>query len=130
VTTKKPTTDTAPDPDALPTRPFADFIREQAKGATHDELSEALQDLVAKVRDTGKKGSLSLTIEVEPMKGDSKVLIVTDAIKLKLPEHDRQASLFYADKASNLVREDPDQLSFDSLREVNRETGEIKDLAR
>ena len=35
-----------------------------------------------------------------------------------LPEHDRAASLFYPDKHGNLSRSDPNQLSFDSLREV------------
>lgn len=113
-------------------RPFADFLREQSGGNTHDELSEALWDLVARVRDTGKKGTVSLTVTVAPMKGSDNVLVITDEIKLRVPEHDRKASLFYADKTGNLTRQDPNQLTFESLREVggvgsvDTGTGEIK----
>jgi hypothetical protein len=95
--------------DDRPTRPFADFLREQAKGATHAELSEAMQTLVDAVLDTGKNGTIVLTIKVEPMKGDRRAVYVSDAIKIKLPEHDRDASLFFADKDNNLRRDDPGQ---------------------
>lgn len=122
---------TTPDEDLI-IRPFSDFLREQAKGATHEELGEALHDLIGRVQDTGKKGSLTLTISVSMLKGgDGRALVVEDAIKLKLPEHDRQSSLFYADKNGNLTRNDPDQLVFDSLREVppppgvDARTGEV-----
>jgi len=105
----------APD---TPIRPFADWLREQARGHTHEELSEALHDLVARVRDTGKKGTLQLTVAVELMKGSDNALMLKDEIKLKLPEHDRDTSLFFADRDGNLVRNDPNQLEFESLREV------------
>lgn len=99
-------------------RPFADFLREQAKGHSHEELSEGLRDLVARVLDTGKKGTLTYTVTVEQIK-DGDALIVKDEIKLKLPEHDRDSSLFWADRDGNLVRQDPNQMTFDSLREVS-----------
>jgi len=114
-------------------RPFADFIREQNRGRTHDELGEALRDLVTKVEDTGKKGTLTLTITVEPLKGNEEALQVSDEIKLKLPEHDRGASIFFRGRDGNLQREDPNQPSFDFLREVppppgvDPTTGEVHD---
>lgn len=113
-----------------PPRPFADFLREQAKGHSHEELSEALRDLVARVKDTGKKGSITYVVTVEPTKGTD-ALTVSDEIKLRLPEHDRDASLFFTDANGNLTRSDPNQLTFESLREVpapagvNAETGEV-----
>lgn len=113
-------------------RPFADFLAEQAKGTTHEELSDALRDLVRRVTDTGKKGVLTYSVEVAPMKGADGMLVVQDKIVLKLPEHDRQASLYFSDEDSNLVKDDPRQISFESLREVpagvNAATGEIKTL--
>lgn len=115
-------------------RPFADWLREQAGGKSHDELSVALYDLVQRVRDTGKKGSIVYTISVGPMKGDKDVIVIDDQIKLKLPEHDRKASLFYTDKTGNLTRNDPNQLQFESLREVeggqvvDTITGELKEV--
>ena len=123
-------TDT-PEPD-FEIRPFATWLIEQSGGKTHEELSAALYDLVARVRDTGKKGSVSLTVNVAPLKGDIDVLVVADEIKLRLPEHDRKASLFYPDRDGNLTRRDPNQLSFDSLREVPEGvdplTGEIAEV--
>jgi len=115
-------------------RPFADWLRDQSRGKTHEELSEALRDLVAKVIDTGKKGSLTLTVSVEPMpNSDGNALVVKDEIKLKLPEFARDASLFFADDDRNLVRQDPRQLTFEGLREVpppagvDPKTGEVTD---
>lgn len=114
-------------------RPFATWLIEQSGGKTHEELSAALYDLVGRVRDTGKKGSLSLTVNVGPLKGDIDVLVVDDEIKLRLPEHDRKASLFYPDKDGNLTRRDPNQLSFESLAEVppgvDPLTGEIVEVS-
>lgn len=110
---------THPSTNEEPTRvrPFSDFLREQAKGHSHEELSEGLRDLVARVQDTGKKGSITYVVTVEPTKG-TKALTVHDEIKLKLPEHDRDASLFFPDRDGNLQRNDPDQLVFETLREV------------
>lgn len=115
-------------------RPFADWLREQAGGKSHDELSDAVYDLVQRVKDTGKKGSIVYTISIGPMKGDKDVLVVDDQIKLKLPEHDRKASLFYTDKTGNLTRTDPNQPQFEGLREiegglvVDTATGELKEV--
>lgn len=105
--------------DTPPIRPFADWLRDQAHGTSHEELSEALRDLVAKVKDTGKKGTLTYTVTVETLpKSDGGAMVVTDEIRLKLPEFPREASLFFADPNNNLVRNDPRQLAFESLREV------------
>ncbi|MGH8867104.1 MAG: hypothetical protein ACRDYU_03800 [Actinomycetes bacterium] len=101
-------------------RPFADFLLEQSSGHTHGELGEGLHDLIARVQDTGKKGSLTLTVVVEPMKGDTSTLVVTDEIKLRLPEHDRKGSVFFTDRDGNLTRHDPRQLHL-PLREVASE---------
>ena len=121
-------------PDELVVRPFADWLRDQSQGKSHDELSDALFDLVQRVKDTRKAGYLVYTVKVEPFtKADSEVLTVTDAIKLKLPEHDRKPSLFYTDKTGNLSRTDPNQPTFEGLREVPGgltidKHGEVHDL--
>lgn len=100
-------------------RPFADWLREQGEGKTHDELSEALYDLVARVTDTGRKGTLTLTITVEPMKKSDEVLVISDEIKLKLPEFDRPVSVFYTDDQGNLIRNNPNQPELAGLRDVS-----------
>lgn len=120
---------TAPDDDVV-VRPFADVLIELSGGRTHTEMSEQLHDLIARVRDTGKKGSLTLTITVSRMKNASEnTLTVTDDVKAKLPAHDRKVSVFYADADGNLSRKDPNQLEFESLREVPAPTT-IKETKR
>lgn len=113
-------------------REFASFLLEQARGKTHEELSRALFDVTAKVIETGKKGSFNLTIEIALLDKDpSNGLVITDVIKTKMPEHDRPASVFYADRSGNLSRRDPNQMSFDDLATLpepeglDRSTGEI-----
>ena len=119
------------DTDEPRIRPFADFLQEHGRGRTNDELSEALHTLIARVKDTGKSGSVSLTVRIEPMKKDERMVVVSDSIKIKLPEHDRPSAAWFIGKDGNLQRDDPYQLSFESLREVppppgvDPETGEI-----
>lgn len=109
--------DPTPAPE-IRTRPFADFLREHAGGTTHNELSEGIQDLVAAVTATHKGGSITLTINVKPMKENHDALVVTDKVVIKKPSLDRKASVFFADADSNLVRDDPRQLKFEGLTEI------------
>lgn len=111
-------------------KPFATVLLALGRGATERELSEALHDLVARVRDTRKKGVLTYTLEVAPLKGESDALMLSDAIKLKLPEHDRAASIFFADRDGNLVRDDPNQPSLfgQVLREGSGYVRDVSDL--
>lgn len=114
-------------------REFGSFLLEQARGKTHDELSQALHDVTKKVIETGKKGSLTLTLSIGLLgKDPAEGLVITDQIKTKIPEHDRPSSVFYPDRNGNLSRRDPNQLSFEDLQTLpedppgtNQVTGEI-----
>ena len=117
-------TDPTEDDDVV--RPFADALREISGGKSHDELSVALRDLTAAVKDTGRKGTLTYQVTIAPMKGNGDVLQVTDKVVARIPEADRKASIFFADAAGNLTRTDPNQLSFDSLREVPAPAADTK----
>jgi hypothetical protein len=121
-------------------RPFADFLREQRKGSLHAELSEVLQELNLAVAEHQKGGKVTLTITIAPLKNQSgNMVVVTDDVTAKIPQADRGAAYFYTDADGNLRREDPDQMSFDSLREVEAPggdlvavdaNGEIKEIVR
>lgn len=134
MTNRKDAAPAAPPDEEMVVRPFADWFREQAKGTTHEEMGDALHDLIQRVRDTGKAGSLHLTISVKLLEkaNPDGALLIADEIKLKLPEHDRPASIFYTDEHGNPVRNDPQQLTFESLREVpagvDPTTGEIREV--
>ncbi len=94
--------------DEVRTRPFADVLRDLNRGRTHGELSSELQGLVASVLETGKKGSLTLTITVESAKSHNMV-VFADKVVVKKPEA-RAGSIFFVDDQYNVVREDPQQM--------------------
>jgi hypothetical protein len=97
-------------------RPFQDLLREHRGGLTHDELSDALADLVAAVTDEGKAGSLTVTFRIKPM-GKGEGLEVSADIKARPPAKTPGVSIFFATPENALVREDPRQKALD-LREV------------
>lgn len=97
-------------------RPFGDLLREHRNGSTHDELSDAMQALVAAVVEEGKAGKLTLTISIKPMgRGDG--LEVAADIKVAAPKPHPGVSIFFASPENNLVRQDPRQIALE-LREV------------
>lgn len=98
-------------------RPFAAVLQEHRKGASMQELSEALADVVRAVGETGKPGSVTLKVTVRPMKGDLAVTF-TDEIVVKVPRGERGASIFFADDDGNLTRTNPNQLSFPPVQAV------------
>lgn len=106
---------TTPDPqEPAPARPFAAFLHEYRKGELHDELSEQLQELVAAVVEHGKKGALTVKVEVAPAgKGAGNQLIVSAEVAAKPPKPDAPAQFFFADQEMNLSRNDPNQTRLD-----------------
>lgn len=97
-------------------RPFMDFLREHRNGQTHDELSDALQALVAEVTDLGKSGTITLTVTIKPI-GKSDGLEVAADVKSKPPKGSPGVSIFFPTPENNLVRQDPRQQTME-LREV------------
>jgi hypothetical protein len=110
--------DTTAPPPAEPgrTRPFADVVVDLGRGSVHRELSDELQDLIASVMDTGKKGSITLQLQVSKSKSGEQVEIV-DVIKVTKPKPARPASIFFVDHDHNVTRSDPNQMAL-TLREV------------
>lgn len=99
------------DPDEVNIRPFADVLLDLNAGRTHNELSEALHELTQAVKDTGRKGTLTLTIQVAQMKNTGGTLVVSDRVAVKKPQADRVDSIFFTDSDGNLSRKDPRQLT-------------------
>lgn len=105
-------------------RPIADWLREYKQGALHEELSVALNDLMSAVEAHRKAGSVTLTLKIEPMKDNSDVKLISDDVKVKLPQAKKEKAVYFTDKHGNPVRENPAQMTFDALREVPREEPE------
>lgn len=96
------------------TQSFAAFLAQHQRGRTDRELSEKLRELVEAVEETGKGGSITYTLTIKPQAQTEHTVLVTDEVKTKLPQLDRPASIFFADEAYRLVRNDPRQLSFEN----------------
>lgn len=94
---------------------FAAFLVQHARGRTERDLSNKLRDLVKAVQETGKPGSLTLTIKIKPEPNADSAMVVADTITVKAPVFDRAESIFFADEKHHLVRTHPRQHTLDSL---------------
>lgn len=102
------------DTPATPRKTFTSFLIEQGQGRLHDELTDALAELVAACVEHGKAGTLALSIHVSPSNG---VCFISDAVKVKAPTGARPTSVFYPDEDGGLHRSNPAQPEL-PLREV------------
>ena len=98
-------------------KPFNQTIAELRRGKTVEELTDAMAELVAKCTETGKGGSLQLTIKIAP--GKSGQLEITDSIKVSVPQFARESSLFFVTPEGNLSRNDPRQDELPGIRSAN-----------
>jgi hypothetical protein len=97
-------------------RPFAAVVQEARKGVLHQELSEALAEVVAAARMHQKPGSVTLTLTIKPQEDGDSVLLA-DSVKKNVPKAASKPSVFFADDRGNLSRRHPRQQEF-ALREV------------
>lgn len=112
-------------------RPFADVLRDIRNGQVADQAATAMQELVAAVREHGRKGTFTLQIVVEPMKGNEDALAVSGDVTLKAPKAAPKAAIFFADDAGNLLRDDPKQIALPGLRRVDLPTNDTpKEIAK
>jgi hypothetical protein len=99
-------------------RPFAELLTMLDRGTAHAEASRGLADLIASVRDTGKKGALSIAVEIAPLKGATNQVVVAAQVTVKLPKSEPGSAVFWIDNAGNLTRNDPAQLTFEGMAVV------------
>jgi hypothetical protein len=99
-------------------RPFAELLTVLDHGAAHAEASRQLHDLVAAVRDQGKKGTMTIALQVAPLKGSTSQVVVAAQVTSKPPKSEPAAAVFFLDDDGNLSRNDPRQLEMDGLRVV------------
>jgi hypothetical protein len=110
-------------------RPFTQVLHDQRKGALHDEITKGLAEVVKASLATQKKGELTLKLKVAPGP-DGVTINLFDDLTLKIPEHDKEAGLYFSDEHGSLGRRHPDQpqLPFTAVRggqQMDPETGEV-----
>ncbi len=110
----------------MPARPFPDTLRQIRYGALQDELTEALNALVAECTKTNKTGELVLKIKLKPNPAGQ--VEVLDDLTVKLPKPVRGTSIFFATPEGNLMRDDPRQQQLEGLRVAEKDTGDVRDV--
>lgn len=98
-------------------RPITDVLRDIRKGRAVDLATERLAELVRAVDETGKAGSLTLTINVKPEKGGGSAKTIAVEVKAKIPEVDLPEAVFFSTEDGALLRSDPAQAEM-AFREV------------
>lgn len=89
---------------------FALLLQHQRSGDCMDELSEKLRDLGKAVTALGKKGTLVLTITMNPTsKGAGSAVAIKDTIKLNAPSEESAMAIFFVGSEGDLSRSDPRQ---------------------
>ncbi len=99
---------------------FAAVLMQHNRGAAHAEASKALAEVVAACKATGKKGSVTVRLDIEAQPKMGGVIKVTDTITRKVPAADRIASLWYPGDHGDLHRNDPKQHELFGEAEVVR----------
>ncbi|MYR46764.1 hypothetical protein [Streptomyces sp. SID5910] len=95
--------------------PVAAFLASHLNGRTEEELSAEFHTLLDAVRTHGKKGSMVITIVVEPPANgvDSAPLPIGVESAVKAPKPTPVKSLYFLDDEGLPVREDPRQMAIE-----------------
>lgn len=89
-------------------RPFTEILKDLRFGELSEQLNEEINKVVLAVENTGKVGELILTLKLKP--SSSGAIEVIDSVKSKVPELQKDSSLFFVTTEGNLVRNNPRQM--------------------
>ncbi|MHA4776029.1 hypothetical protein L1085_016155 [Streptomyces sp. MSC1_001] len=111
MTTIQPETGT----DEQQTAPVAAFLASHLNGRTDEDISRDFHQLLEAVRAHGKKGSMTITIVVDPPANgvESAPMPIGVESAVKAPKPTPVKSLYFLDDDGQPVREDPRQLAMD-----------------
>lgn len=81
-----------------------------ADGDTAADAAAQLKALTQAVRMVGKKGTVTLTVTVEPVKKSTNAVTVAAAVTSKAPRPSVPADFMFANSDGQLLRDRPDQM--------------------
>lgn len=90
-----------------PRQDFAAWLTAHARGTLNDELSMALAEVVEHVAHLEKKGTLALTLTVEPAGSGGRTVSISGKTVAKPPMPTPEVGIFYVGEAGSLHRDDP-----------------------
>lgn len=98
--------------------PFSQQLAHFSKGCLDEELTEEMADVVKAVRETGKAGTITLTLKVQKLNArDENAVQITPSVKSKKPELAPYTTVMFSTGDGDLLRDDPNQRKLD-LQEV------------
>ena len=100
-------------------------LQRLGRGTVIPELVEALTRTAQEVVDTGKAGTVTLTLKVSTKSIGDPFVIIEETIARSAPKKDPRAAFFFAVDGA-FYADDPRQASLD-FREVDRQPGEIRE---
>jgi hypothetical protein len=83
---------------------FTQTLVELRGGELVEEATNQLNELVSMVRDTGKPGKITVTIDVKPFSKVADALEVTGKVTTSLPREKETAEVFFPTFENNLSR--------------------------
>ena len=96
---------------------FIDLLRD---GAVTSQLTDELRELSAAIKETRKKGSITLKISIEP-NGEDAVAIEAD-VKTSMPRASIGKAMMFMDQAGNMMRDHPRQTDIEEyIKPVGKE---------
>lgn len=93
--------------------PFQNTLQNIEAGKLVIDLDDKLSELIGKVKERGKTGSLTLTIKIKPLDTDAESVSVVAAVKVTEPAKAERASIFFTTTDNRLVRDNPAQREMD-----------------
>ena len=97
---------------------FLEFLANLREGQLIDEAHRALTELEEAVNDTGKKGTLTITIDLERVNGAAFMVGVIDKLVVKAPVRDREKTLLFRAENGRFTRRDPRQPDLPGMRAI------------
>lgn len=97
-------------------RPFADLLRELAGGKVHNELSEAMPEVLRAVDETGKTGTVTLKLSISHI-AEGQITVTAD-VAVKTPKFPSPSTFLFVDADFNATKSDPTQQAIPGLGPV------------
>lgn len=89
--------------------PFQNTLQNIEAGKLARDLDEKLAELIGKIKERGKTGSLTLTLKIKPSDMDAESVSVIANVKVSEPAKAERASIFFTTEDNRLVRDNPAQ---------------------
>jgi hypothetical protein len=106
------------DQEEMSPEPFLAALQKALRPEVLAKAGDELGELIASVKAQGKKGRLTLTVELSPMKNVPDVVEVVGKVAVKPPEPPARAKAMWPTESGRLETNDPRQSELPGLSAV------------